>query len=246
MARTGAGPVEGIGEQMTGQAAGHAPEARRPLGRRVGAHILEEIRHVLPATIYFFLGFNLVLLTKQLMLAQYLIQFSGFFIATGAALVVGKVVLVVDKMPFLRRYDHAPLIRPILFKTIVYTFFVFVARLIEALIHYVIESGQLGGFFHHMQAEFSWHRFIAVQLWIFVLFLGYVTGSEINHLLGDGELAKILFTRPSSKLKQTRRERIRLLVSLSKLTRTHGVEELGDARSPAQAELKGILRKLIT
>ena len=246
MAGTGAAPVEGIREQITGQAGGHAPEARQPLGRRIGAHILEEIRHVLPATIYFFLGFNLVLLTKKLMLEQYLIQFSGFFIASAAALIVGKVVLVVDKMPFLKHFDHAPLIRPILFKTIVYTFFVFVARLIEALIHYLIDSGQLGGFFHHMLAQFSWDRFIAVQLWVFVLFLGYVTGSEINHLLGDGELAKILFTRPSSKLKQTRRERIRLLVRLGKLTQIHGVEELGDARSPAQAELKGILRKLIT
>jgi hypothetical protein len=198
MARTGTAPVERIGGQITGAAASGAPAARRSLPRRVGAHILEEIRHVLPATIYFFLGFNLVLLTKQLMLEQYLIQFSGFFIATGAALIVGKVVLVVDKMPFLRRYDHAPLIRPILFKTIVYTFFVFVARLIEALIHYAIDTGHLGGFLHHMEAQFSWDRFIGVQLWIFVLFLGYVTGSEINHLLGDGELGKILFTRPSS------------------------------------------------
>ncbi len=85
-----------------------------------------------------------------------------------------------------------------------------------------------------------------MQLWVFVLFLGYVTGSEINHLLGDGEFAKILFTRPSSKLKQTRRERIRLLVRLSKLTQAHGVEELGNAGSPAHAELRGILRKLIT
>ena len=131
MARTSAGPAAGIGGQIIGQAAGQAPEARRPLVRRVGAHILEEIRHVLPATIYFFLGFNLVLLTKKLMLEQYLIQFSGFFLASGAALIVGKVVLVVDKMPFLKRFDHAPLIRPILFKTIVYTFFVFVARLID-------------------------------------------------------------------------------------------------------------------
>ena len=244
MARTSAAPVDRIGRQVAGPADGRAAEARRPLSRRVGAHILEEIRHILPATIYFFLGFNLVLLTKRLMLEEYLIQFSGFFIASGAALIVGKVVLVVDKMPFLKRYDHAPLIRPILFKTIVYTFFVFVARLIEALIHYLIDSGQLSGFFHHMLAEFSWHHFIAVQLWIFVLFLGYVSGSEINHLLGDGELAKVLFTRPSSKLKQTRRERIRLLVRLSKLTQHHGVEELMDSEKPAHAKLGGILRKL--
>jgi hypothetical protein len=246
MARTSAAPVDRIGQQVAGPAGERAVEARRPLRRRIGAHILEEIRHILPATIYFFLGFNLVLLTKKLMLEQYLIQFSGFFIASGAALIVGKVVLVVDKMPFLRRYDYAPLAKPILFKTLVYTFFVFLARLLEAFIHYLFAGGAVTGFGHHLLAEFSWHRFIGVQLWVFVLFLGYVTGSEINHLLGDGELAKILFTRPSSKLRQTRRERIRLLVRLSKLTQAHGVEELGNAGSPAHAELRGILRKLIT
>ena len=148
MARTSADSVH--------QAGGLAHRARRPLSRRVGAHILEEIRHILPATIYFFLGFNLVLLTKKLMLEQYLIQFSGFFIASGAALIVGKVVLVVDKMPFLRRYDYAPLAKPILFKTLVYTFFVFLARLLEAFIHYLVAGGAVTGFGHHLLAEFSW------------------------------------------------------------------------------------------
>jgi hypothetical protein len=236
MARTGAGAV--------GRSLPPAEGAKRPLGRRIGAHLLAEIRHILPAPIYFFLGFNLILLTKKLMLEQYMIQFSGFFIASTAALIIGKVVLVVDKMPFLRRFDHAPLATPILFKTVVYTFFVMVARLIEALIHYFAGGGALGGFFDQLAADFTWHRFIAVQLWVFVLFLGYVTGAELNHLLGDGELRKILFTRPSTKLKQTRRERIRLLVRLGKLTRAHGVEALADSRSAAHVELTGILRRL--
>jgi len=41
-------------------------------------------------------------------------------VATMAALVVGKSVLVANVMPFLRRFDTTPIIRPVLFKTIVY------------------------------------------------------------------------------------------------------------------------------
>lgn len=37
----------------------------------------------------------------------------------------GKAVLVAEKMPFMRRFDGAPLIQPILFKTVVYWAFVF-------------------------------------------------------------------------------------------------------------------------
>ncbi|HEX4570193.1 MAG TPA: hypothetical protein VH184_07195 [Dongiaceae bacterium] len=227
-----------------GGPAPEAPSARHSLGHRIVAKLLEEFRHILPPTIYFFLGFNLVLLTKRLMLEQYLIQFTGFFIATTSALIVGKAVLVADMMPFLKRFDHEPLAKPILFKTIVYTFLVFVVRLIEAMVHYFAAGGHVGGFIAEQAADFSWPRFIATQLWIFILFLGYVTGRELNYLLGDGELRKIMFTRPSTKLKRTRRERIRLLVRLGKLTQDHGVEELTDRRSPAYAELAGILRRL--
>ena len=148
-----------------------------------------EFREILPPTLFFFMGFNLILFTKRLVLEDYLIQYPGFFIATTGALIVGKSVLVANTMPFLRRFDNSPLVYPILFKTLVYTLFVFVARLIEALIHYLVEGGALGGgrFIKHLVATFSWAHFTAVQLWV-VLFLIYITASELNQLLGDGEL----------------------------------------------------------
>lgn len=208
--------------------------------------VLHEFLQILPPTIFFFVGFNLILFTKRLILADYLIQFTGFFIATTSALIVGKAVLVADKMPFLRRFDHGPLAQPILFKTAVYTLFVFVARLIEAFIRYVIEGGAVGsgGFIEHQLGVFRWDNFIATQLWVFVLFLVYVTASEVNQLLGDGELFRIIFTRPSSRLKSTRRARIRLLVRLEKLTGGHPIEVLRDPATAPHAELVGILRSL--
>lgn len=223
-------------------------EAPPPAGlaRRIGAELLHEFRQVVPPTIFFFIGFNLILFTKRLILADYLIQFGGFFIATAAALIVGKVVLVADKMPVLRRFDYAPLAYPILFKTIIYTLFVFVARLIEAFFHYLVDGGVVGGgrFVEHVLGNFSWSRFIATQLWVFVLFLVYVTASELNALVGDGELFKIFFTRRSSELKSTRRARIRLLVRLARLTDAHTVEVLQDRGSAPHAELVSILRSL--
>jgi hypothetical protein len=77
-----------------------------------------------------------------------------------------------------------------------------------------------------------------------VLFLIYVTASEVNQLLGDGELLKIFFVRRSSRLKATRRARIRLLVRLARLTEAHGIEELRRPGSAPSAELAGILHSL--
>jgi hypothetical protein len=222
-------------------------EARSPgLISKIGHTLLHEFREVVPPTIFFMVGFNLILFTKRLILGDYLIQFTGFTIATVGALVVGKAVLVADKMPFLRRFDHAPLAAPILFKTVVYSFFVFIARLIEAFIHYVVGGGAVGrgGFIEHEIGDFSWDRFIAIQMWVFVLFLIYVTACELNQLMGDGELFKIFFTRRSSELKSTRRSRIRLLVQLSRLTEAHSIQTLSDSKTPPHAELVAILRNL--
>ena len=177
---------------------------------RVSHFLGHEFRQMLPPTLFFFIGFNLILFTKRLILEDYLIQFTGFLLATVSALVVGKVVLVAEVMPLLRRFDGEPLAKPILFKTVIYTLLVFVARLLEAFIHYVAGGGAVGrgGFIEEQLGSFSWHRFIAIQLWVFALFLVYVTASEINALLGYGELFKIFFVRRSSELKATRRARI--------------------------------------
>src|SRR5499425_2435096 len=105
--------------------------AIRMLPRHVGARILHELRSALPPTIFFFVGFNFIVLTTNLLVADYAVAVSNFMLATVAALVVGKAVLVANKISLLRRYDRAPLIKPILYKTAFYWVVVFLVRLLE-------------------------------------------------------------------------------------------------------------------
>ena len=95
-----------------------------------------------------------------------------------------------------------------------------------------------------MISIFSWHRFAAIQLWILVLFLIYVTASELNHLFGDGELRRVLFTHRPSELQLNRRERIRELARLSRLADAHSVDEFRDPTSTAHRELVEIVQRL--
>jgi hypothetical protein len=216
-----------------------------PLPRRAGAWLLHEVWNVLPPTAFFFVGFNLILFTKRLILADHMIEFSGFMLAVVSALVVGKAVLVADQMPFLRRFDRAPLIQPILFKTAVYCLFVFVARLIEEFVRFsLIEGNPAGTFLAHLLATFSWNRFIATQLWLLALFLIYVTASEFNALLGAGELRRMLFTRRPSELQLNRHQRSRELLRLSRLADDHPIEALRDPQSAPHGELVDIVTRL--
>ena len=167
------------------------------------AFLFKEIREVVPPTLFFAVGFNLILLTFKLVLADYKVQFYNFMVATTTALIVGKSVLVANAMQFLRRFDMAPKILPVLFKTTAYWAVVFLVRFVEKLVEYLFAGGTLNGLPEYVSTHFTWDRFVAIQIWIFVLFLIYTSIVELNARLGHGELMKIFFTAHSSEAKPT-------------------------------------------
>ena len=213
--------------------------------RRTGRFLLHEFYEVLPPTIFFLVGFNLILLTTNLILADYGARFSSFLLATAAALVVGKAVLVANATRSIRRFDRAPLIRPILFKTAIYWVAVFFARLIERFVHFfVIDGNSPSEFGAYLATTFSWHRFTAISLWILVLFLIYETASEFSQLFGPAEMRRLLFAYRPSELQLNRRQRARELMRLSRLADEHAVDEFRDPVSVAHHELVQIVQRL--
>jgi hypothetical protein len=213
--------------------------ARTPL-----AFIRHELREMLPPTIFFALGFNLIVLTGHLMTGSYGRQLFTFTIATTTALVVGKSVLLANAMPLMRRFDDAPLIAPILFKSFVYWLVVLVMRLAEALVEGWIADGSAVAAFDEARAEFSWHRFAAVQIWILVLFLVYVTADELNTLFGSGELRRIFFTAAPASFRHSRQQRMRALAAVARLARESDPAALLDQPGLAREELRGLLHAL--
>ena len=120
----------------------------------------------------------------------------------------------------------------------------FLARFLEKLVEYFIGGGRIDGIPEYVTTHFTWHRFAAVQIWIFVLFLIYATAASLNALFGRGELFKIFFTRRSSQLKLTRRQRVRTLVELNRLTEAHGVSQLSNPNTAAHAKMVGLIKEL--
>jgi hypothetical protein len=91
------------------------------------------------------------------------------------------------------------MIQPILFKTAIYVAVVFLVRVLEKLIEYFLGGGTIGGIADYVTAHFSWHRFVAVQIWIVVLFFIYTSIVELNARLGEGALFKLFFGDPSRR-----------------------------------------------
>jgi hypothetical protein len=215
-----------------------------PFMRRAFDWWCVQIKHVVAPTIFFFIGFNLILWTKRMILEEHGIDFSGFFTATVAALLVGKAVLLTDHLALMHRFDGAPMIRPILFKSAVYWLCVLIVRLAEGLLRFLTSGGTIADFPAFLITHFSWSRFLSIQIWLMVLFLIYVAIHELNMLFGDGELYRLFFRWRSSEAKLSRRRRIRLLTKLNRLTELHPIQELSEAGSPVHTELVSILDEL--
>lgn len=233
------------GDMETRASTANAPSGvRTPLLTRFFRWWLGLVKHMLPPTLFFFVGFNLILLTMQLALAEHGIDARGFVTATLAALLVGKAVLVMDKASFMSRFDGSPLIQPILFKSLIYWLCVLAVRLAELSVHFAIEHGTLEGFGAHLVEQFSWRRFVAIQVWLMVLFMLYVAVHELNTLFGDGELRRVAFHWYSTRAKRQRRKRIRLLTRLNRLTQSHSSDDIREPGSTANDELVRILEEL--
>lgn len=158
-----------------------------------GQWVKREFLELLPVVIFFMIGFNLIAFTKHLVLAQAGIVYEGLATATVGALVVAKVVLVANLLPTMQRYRGRPLYRPILYRTVLYSLCVLVFQLLEMLVGNAIHQGGLIGGLEAAQAEFVWAHFTYIQIWVFVLFLVYVTSVELSDEIGKDALRTVLF-----------------------------------------------------
>jgi hypothetical protein len=105
----------------------------------------EEIKALLPPTIFFFVALHLVALIRVLMLKGTGIALSTSWQVTVAALILGKAVLVADLLPFINRYPDKPLIYNVAWKTTIYVLVAMLVHYLEHLVDFWREAGSLRG-----------------------------------------------------------------------------------------------------
>ena len=180
-------------------------------------------------------SFNLIVFTTNLLVHDYWFRLSSFLLATTTALVVGKAVLVANNIKLIDRFRGAPLIQPILYKTIFYTLVVLVVRMAGAL-HPSRHRRPEASMPRHCEAvvhDFSWRRFAAIQIWIFICFLIYVDGDRGRApCWARARWFRLFFRHRSSQHRLTRRQHVRALMELSRLAETTPREQLLDPATP--------------
>ncbi len=154
-------------------------------------NILKTLKHeillVIPPTIFFFITFCLLILTQRLIFREFHIPLIGFANAAIGALIVAKVVLIVDNFRFVNRFPDKPLIYNVVWKTGIYLIATLLVRYLEHLTPLFLQYRNVAEAHRHLMDEVVWPHFWLIQMWLIVLFFVYCSLRELIRAIGRRE-----------------------------------------------------------
>jgi hypothetical protein len=161
------------------------------------AKLKHEAREVGLVTLYFFLCFGFILILKKLLLATYDIEFYALSSAVVGALIVGKVVVVLDKTQAGTRFEKSnSLGAAALYKTMIYSLCTALVLGAEKLFHAYRASPGLNEALREVWNHQDRYAILARVLCIGLAFLGYHLYAGLDRRLGEGKLKNIVLERP--------------------------------------------------
>lgn len=161
--------------------------------KKIWHFLKQEFLELLPPTIFFFIAIGLLMLTKRLILQQYGIGFSYFAAVLIGALIVGKVVLIADALPFINKFPEKSLIYNVVWKTIIYVLAAFLVRFAEHLVPLIIKYGSFREAIARVVDEIVWPHFWIIYLWLSVLLFVYCALRELIRAIGRDQVLRLFF-----------------------------------------------------
>jgi len=166
---------------------------------RILAWVKHEAKEVGLITLYFLFCFSVVLLLKKLILADYNIKVYVFSTLVVAALVVAKVVAVLDQTHAATRFDRTlPLGVVALYKTLVYAVATLIVLFLETVIDVYKETHSFRAAVLEIWAHRDWNILLTKVLCGGLAFAGYHLYAGLDRRLGEGTLRRLVMTRATA------------------------------------------------
>lgn len=122
---------------------------------------------------YFFLCFALFMIIKKLILFEHNITFYGWSSSIIGALLMGKVVFLIDKVPIHQFLKRLAPIYEIIFKALIYTLLVFLVLVLEKSIHYWLDDQLISSWQSDLFGHGKGALLLAHSIYIYFCFLGF-------------------------------------------------------------------------
>lgn len=161
--------------------------------------LIEELKEVGLVTAYFAIAFGILMVLKELTLAEYDITFAGFSKVMISALILAKVVVILKHVKFGDWIARHPAWISVIFRTAVYSLGVLVVMLLEKSFETRHEAGgfvaALKGVLWHSEIHHVWVSAICSTCAI----LFYNSLWAVSTHLGKGGLSRVFFESPQWK-----------------------------------------------
>jgi hypothetical protein len=173
-----------------------------------GARAKEELRKLLVAASFFAIGFFLIIIAERLFVRESTIQVGGVVRAVVGGLIVAKVLLIVDLLPFVHAFPDKPLVHNIVWKSSVYVAASLVFRYLEPFIKDLFKGKGLSASHSGALQELARPRTWAVEIWLVMLLVVFVTMQELSRVIGKEQLRFIFFGVSSKPADEKRIRRV--------------------------------------
>jgi hypothetical protein len=155
----------------------------------------KHVRSALGAGVFFAVAFSLIVLADRLMGRGSEFQIASFTRAIVGGWIVAKVLLVVDLLPFVDAFPGKPLVYNITWKTLIYVAASLIYRYIEPLITSLFMGAGGTAAHQHAVQPFMQTRFWAIEIWLALLFVIFVTMHELTRAVGKDKMRLLFFGR---------------------------------------------------
>ena len=162
--------------------------------------LLKEIKEIIGMTLYFLLFLGLLIVLKKLILDDYQIEFKGFSIAIIGALVMAKVVLLMELIPRGEWVRRQPAIVDVVLRTILYTIGVLVVMLLEKAFESRHEEGGFGAALQHVFRKRDIYQVWAGTIVVGFSLFGYNLMSVMRLYIGKHQLTSLYFSTPLEQI----------------------------------------------
>ena len=175
------------------------PQQRRtavPL--TVGRRLTGLFWEMLPPVLFFFIALMLIFMVVKLLALQYSLRFYAFARAAIGALVLGKIVLLMEMAERKRDASGYPRAIVVAFKTVIYAMAVFLFEFGERVVRAWYDSGSLREGLAIVKANANLDHFLALLILVCMTIAMYLAMEEISHAMGEGALTRLFFKRPDT------------------------------------------------
>ena len=162
--------------------------------RSLKERALEELKLYWIITLYLWLFLGLFTVYRRLVVAKTGTLYLHYGIALIEAMVIAKVVLIGRVFGFTRRFDHLPLIVPVVYKSLLFALLVLAFGVLEKTIDGLIHGEGIAGGLHRI-ADVGGYEIGARALMLTVALVPFFAFSEIGRVMGLSRLVAMFFAR---------------------------------------------------